>query len=259
MLYIKKRPCPPDIQHRLDTIMARGDYKELPEVNCGGKGNNEKLRKMFNSLQKEGKHRIREALLEEQAGLCAYCMSKIYNDGNVTTIEHFLPLSKYKSKALDYSNYMAVCNGGRNAKPGKGRKKVQCCDASKGNIVSELNPHKKETIEGLIYDERGWILPNYGSAEKDERIRKEIDEIFVLNGKIIDKKRVDTSTNLVKRRKDVYEIYDTELSEMRENGELTVEFLDEKIREIEDVTATSKKEFAGVMLFLYKLYRDQLT
>lgn len=257
MIYIEKQPCPPDIKAKLTSITSQKGFRSLPEVNAG-KSTNKTLRDYFNKINKP---RVREALLEEQHGLCAYCMSKISNDGKVTTIEHFLPLSKYKSRALDYSNYMAVCNGGRNATPKQGRKKIQCCDASKANIEIELTPHKADMVAGLAYDDRGRIYADYQSedrTEKNLKIQEEIDKVLVLNGVVIDRRFCDTSTNLVKKRKDAYRRVDEVLMEGISNGSITVEMLDSKIARLQDPSKEQWDEMVGVDLYLYKSYRQRL-
>lgn len=251
MLYIEKQPCPPHIQDKIDRITSEKEFRKLPEVNAG-KSTNKTLRKYFNRLDKE---QVRDALLQEQGYLCAYCMAEIKNDGNTTTIEHFLPLSMYKSRALDYSNYMAVCNGGRKAVSGNGRKKVQCCDASKSNTITELTPHKKEMVDRLYYDNHGRIRTKHESEEIKNRIQKEIDNVFVLNGKLIDGKHYDTSTGIVKKRKDRYINMEMMLNSEKSSKTLTVEKIDRMIEKLEHPDTNHKKQFSGVDLFLLRKYR----
>ena len=60
----------------------------------------------FDDLPKKS---LREALLKEQGFICGYCMQRIYNDGNVTKIEHWEPRNSANEKK--YMNLLAVCSG----------------------------------------------------------------------------------------------------------------------------------------------------
>ena len=54
---------------------------------------------------------VKEVLVREQKGLCAYCMRRIYRDSHCK-IEYLVPLSRDREKALDYHNLRGVCDGG---------------------------------------------------------------------------------------------------------------------------------------------------
>ena len=99
-------------------IREVSEIKSAPDWRRIQVGNTGVVRDKFNSLSKEP---IRLSLLEEQSGLCAYCMRKLENKGKTTHIEHWYPLSKDKERALDYNNMLAVCDGGSNYE-GKGKR-----------------------------------------------------------------------------------------------------------------------------------------
>ena len=65
----------------------------------------DELRTIFDEFPKE---ELREAILQEQHHLCAYCMRRIHNDGRRMRIEHWFPLSHSKYKAIDYSNMLGL-------------------------------------------------------------------------------------------------------------------------------------------------------
>lgn len=72
------------MQQKIAEIKSSPQWRAIPE------GDTKSIRSYFDCLNKET---IRTALLEEQHGLCAYCMRRIENKGASTTIEHWIPLS----------------------------------------------------------------------------------------------------------------------------------------------------------------------
>ena len=90
----------PEVVDKINLIKRSDIWKNIPE------GDTKAIRKQFESLPKDS---VRYTLLKEQHGLCAYCMRRIHNDSS-TTIEHWAPLSKNKEQALQYSNFLGVCD-----------------------------------------------------------------------------------------------------------------------------------------------------
>lgn len=91
MLYIEKERMPAVALDKVNDIKRSHEWKSIQD------GNTNAIRVQFDMLPKG---QIRESLIKEQHGLCAYCMKRIHNDSKSTTIEHFIPLSKDKDKAL---------------------------------------------------------------------------------------------------------------------------------------------------------------
>lgn len=79
------------------------------------------------------KDTIREALLKEQGGLCAYCMQRIR--AGTMKVEHWHCRDKYGEESLDYRNMLGCCSGNE----GQPRNN-QHCDTRKGNDDISLNP-----------------------------------------------------------------------------------------------------------------------
>ena len=196
---------------------------------------------------------IRRGLLEEQSGLCAYCMRRIENNGRTTRIEHWYPLSKDKDRALDYGNMLAVCDGGANYQGWE--KKVLCCDAFKGDDEElTISPLNAQQMKKIIYDKNGHIK----TKPYDAVLEKDINDSLRLNGLWKNKKFVaDTSTGLVKGRRDTYQQYERFIRKLDHNGKCSSAQVKKKIDEIQ--TAEQKPEFAGVWLyFLNKKYHSLL-
>lgn len=245
MLYISKGNAPVDVQHRVSEIKSSAEWKAIEERNTKA------IRNKFEELPKES---IRESLLAEQHYLCAYCMRKIKNDRLKTSIEHWYPLSKNKDKALDYKNMLVVCDGGKNWS-GKG-KKILCCDACKGDedelIISPLN---KLQMDKIAYDTNGFIITKPEDGDLDNDIR----DVLCLNGIWKNGKFIaDTSTGLVKGRKDTYLMYKRFIKKLDDKGRCTSSQIKKKIDEIQ--SADQWQEYAGVLLyFLNKKYRSLLS
>lgn len=111
---------------------------------------------------------LRQTLLAEQGYLCAYCMTRIADDGAHTKIEHLH--SRNPQNELDYQNLLAVCHGGEGCP-----KKHQTCDSRKGHKELHVSPLDADDMDTIYYDYQGHIL------SKDESIKQELDQILNLN------------------------------------------------------------------------------
>lgn len=256
MLYIEKQKCPAHIQEDIDKKIKSKEWHEFPEKPSSAQA--QAMRKRyFNRLNKSN---IREALISEQHGLCAYCMCRVVNSGSTTTIEHMIPLSKSKAGAMAYSNWLAVCKGGQNIEPEDGGHRVVCCDVKKSNTIAVLTPVNREQMKWIAYCDDGTILHNSPSPEEKRTLTDEINRVFGLNG-IIDPKtghsRKDTTTGIVKKRKDAYiAMYDL-LMELHRNQQLTPEMI---LAFRQSLLADSEWEpFVGVKLFVLDLFLEILT
>lgn len=92
----------------------------------------------------------------------------------------------------------------------------------------------------------------------DAELEKDINEGLRLNGLWKNKRFIaDTSTGLVKGRRDTYMIFERYIKRLDKNGKCTSSQIKKKMDEIE--MADKKPEFAGVLLyFLNKKYNSLL-
>ena len=239
MLYIKKNSPPSEMVRKVSEIKSSQEWKEIEE------GNTKAVRDAFEQLPKDV---IRASLLDEQHYLCAYCMRKIKND-NKTSIEHWYPLSKDKNQALVYGNLLAVCDGGKNWE-GAG-KRVLCCDACKADETTlEVSPLNRQQMNIIAYDKDGFIR----TEPIDIKLEQDLADVLRLNGIWKNGQFVaDTSTGLVKGRKDTYLRYKRFVKKLDESGKCTSVKIKKKMDEIEN--AEQRQEYAGVLLyFLNKKY-----
>jgi uncharacterized protein (TIGR02646 family) len=106
----------------------------------------------FNNYQ--DKQGLRDSLVAEQRGLCAYCMSRIVADEKLMKVEHWQSQASFPERQLDYPNLLGVCLGGKGRAP-----KAQHCDTRKGDMVLSRNPsdaaHNVE--QHIKYDPDGTI------------------------------------------------------------------------------------------------------
>lgn len=262
MLYIEKGPCPEEVQQKITQLKARPSWASIP-CNLGALPEHErhrwanKLRKNF--FDELPKKTIRDALLKEQHGLCAYCMLPIENDGDKMTIEHFSPLSRDKEKAIDYYNFLGTCKGGSDVALGEGEERVICCDAKKGdNDSMVIDPRNEEMMKLITYDSDGVISIRESETWSQQILQHDLDAVLFLNGKL-DENHIctqDTTTELVKKRRDLFKDTESLCLERQEAGTLTIDFLDEKIRRC--IEAERREQMAGVKLFVLQYYRDRL-
>ena len=178
MLYIEKKRPSQATQRDLSRI------KSLPSWGRIIEGDTKALRQHFDLLDKSI---VRNDLLEEQHSLCAYCMRRIH-DGS-TSIEHYIPLSKSKNSALDYNNFLAVCDGGSSVIVAD--KRVLCCDQNKGNVDElTIDPRNETMMRGISYTPEGKIIFVNPSSYDDAMLAKINEDINVtlrLNGMLDEK------------------------------------------------------------------------
>jgi uncharacterized protein (TIGR02646 family) len=117
---------------------------------------------------------LRESLVNEQRGICCYCMQRIYPNLENMKIEHNQSQSpnKFPEKQLDYGNLLGACLGGT----GKPRRD-QHCDTRKGDDDISFNPaDPARDVEALFK------FPGSGRIEaNDPQLQSEIDNILNLN------------------------------------------------------------------------------
>ncbi len=246
MLYIQKRMEPPAQRAKRIEIQHSDGWKSAVL------GDTEIIRDYFNQLPKS---EIRDSLIKEQKGLCAYCMRRLDLGGAHVSIEHWAPLSRDKNLALAYSNMFGVCDGGKSS-AGNAKKKVLCCDASKDDEATmKINPLDEYQMSRIAYLSDGTIY----TLSEDADLERDINTVLRLNGKLDRKngKRIaDTETCLVKNRKDTYERCKRWIKELDKKNKCTSAVIGKKIEEI--CNSFPMEEYAGVTLFLLKKKKQQL-
>lgn len=138
----------------------------------------------FAMLRNPLKGLVRDQLVTEQGGLCAYCMCRIpRNDvgSNIPpiVIEHFIARNPEDGQdvgqGLDYKNLLAVCHGNRGVH--KTRTLLDLtCDAHRGNTnFRKINPVEPETLTSIFYHIDGRI------DARDSDVQYDLIEVLNLN------------------------------------------------------------------------------
>lgn len=78
---------------------------------------------------------LRESLVEEQRGLCCYCLGRIRPEWGAMKVEHWRCQERYEDHALSYANLLGACLGNE-GQP----EHAQHCDTRKGNSDLSRNP-----------------------------------------------------------------------------------------------------------------------
>lgn len=118
------------------------------------------------------KGELRTSLVQEQRGLCCYCMGRVRDDASKTKIEHWQCQERFPAQQLVYRNLLAACKGG------EGRpKREQHCDTRKGNSDIQWNPAEPtHAIEARVrYEMTGTI------SSPDMQFNEHLDEVLNLN------------------------------------------------------------------------------
>lgn len=138
----------------------------------------------YKKLKNPLKSEVRNSLVTEQSGLCAYCMCRIPRigvDPHITPIiiDHMtarnLATGLNTGQGLDYNNFVATCNGNK-ASRGKRTFADLTCDAHKGDIeFRKVNPCKQETLVSILYTLEG------GIDAADQDVKSDLIDTLNLN------------------------------------------------------------------------------
>lgn len=185
---------------------------------------------------------VYDALLQEQGGLCAYCMARI----NIKTIqiEHWIPqkgehyADQYTQEdcdelAIDYRNMLGVCPGG------EGRAyKYTTCDEHRKNPRIMIDPRQQWMVDSLQYRRDGTIT----STDKD--IVHDITVTLNLN-----------EATLIANRQRAWEACKQIMQKQRKTGTWTKAMISKQIARYEGRNESGNRlPYAGFVLYWLKKY-----
>lgn len=113
---------------------------------------------------------LRETLIQEQRGLCCYCMGRVQQ--KTASIEHWKPRSVYPEDELSWWNLFAVCPGGA------GTGKVnEHCDKRKAATEISMYPADPAIEQKVGFSATGEVVSQYSDLD----VQRQIDEVLGLN------------------------------------------------------------------------------
>ena len=118
------------------------------------------------------KDRLRQSLVQEQRGLCCYCLSRICADRETMRIEHWHSQSQFPLEQLRYINLLGACMGTEGTSPTK-----QHCDVSKADRTLSRNPANPiHLVENLIH-----YKPDGHVSSTNATFDAELNDVLNLN------------------------------------------------------------------------------
>ena len=185
----------------------------------------------FDGANKED---IRQALLEEQGYLCAYCMCRISAEN--MKIEHWQSQSEHQAKELDYSNMLGVCNG--NAEHVQ---RDTTCDTHRGNSPLTINPLDAAMIDKIAYSTSDGKI-----YSKDAVINHDLNEVLNLNCNSPD-------VYLCINRKEVFDQFIQMIGRKMKEGIWEKNMLQRLLRRYEEKDAEGKyRPYSGIVIWYLK-------
>jgi len=144
-----------------------------------------------NYAEKDG---LRAALVQEQGGLCCYCMGRIDPDPERMKIEHWAAQDTHPERQLDYRNLLGACLGAQGQPLA-----LQHCDTHKGSQAIRVHPAdpQRSCERSIVYRADGTI----DSEQPD--VRRDLQEVLNLNVRRLRENRKATADAVVEgmRRK----------------------------------------------------------
>lgn len=174
---------------------------------------------------------IRQALLEEQGNLCAYCMRRI--DADHMKIEHWYPESLLSdNESLDYNNMLGCCEGHIEGDTGSG----DTCDTHKGNEIISIDPRNVNHINQIQYRSKDGTI-----FSQDKILNIDLNNILNLN----------SDTHYLKQnRKAALDSFLQVMVKKQKNGQWNPNSLRKLLHEYEEKdTQGNRKEYAGIILW----------
>ena len=140
---------------------------------------------------------------------------------------------------------LGVCDGGEKVTDNQGH--ILCCDAHKKETEIELSPLNQVQMDKIAYDKDGRIF----TEPKDADMETAINDVLLLNG--IQKKDGtvrDTSTELLKGRRDAYARARRMMNTLNVKGKCTSAVIKKLMEELHN--SAEREEYVGVKLYYFR-------
>lgn len=228
MIEIKKQSPPPDLLTLQQSAIKNG----LNDDDA------------YSTLKGALKKQVLHSLIDEQGGICAYCMRRIPDTRSVApissaTIEHMVARHNTAGVnaglGLDYNNFLAVCSGNR-AKKGTRKQCDLTCDAARGNATLTIDPTQPQTLATIFYHSDGRM------DATDQTIRDDIVNILNLNC---------VTANLVGERKAALDALQSQIVAISADSRLNA--CKRVLSKMQSVTS-NKPEYVGILIWWLQDY-----
>lgn len=127
---------------------------------------------------------LREQLVDEQRGLCCYCLCRIRpgETGGLPPmkIAHWHSRTLHPTESLTYSNLLGACKGNEGKPPSQ-----QHCDTRQANSDIKFNPANPDHR----VDQRVRYLEDGTIESDDEEFNWQIENVLNLNAKFLQQRR----------------------------------------------------------------------
>lgn len=134
----------------------------------------------YGNYGSDEKQELRDALIQEQRGLCCYCMASLQASGESMKIEHWQCQENYPDRQLDYSNLLGACLGGEGQPADKHH-----CDTRKGKKELKFNPaDPTHNIEQRVHFELDGTI-----ASADADFNRQLNDVLGLNLPVLKNRR----------------------------------------------------------------------
>ncbi|MDZ7897366.1 MAG: hypothetical protein U5N85_04965 [Arcicella sp.] len=131
---------------------------------------------------------LRDALLEEQGFICAYCMRSIpvkdFNEAETSKIEHIKSRSDLPDLQLDYNNMIICCPGSINGS--------SHCDKSKGHRSLSFSLFDISVQSSIVYGTKDGKIKSANATIDDE-----ISSLLSLNNAMLKANRKETLSGIL--------------------------------------------------------------
>ena len=185
------------------------------------------------------KDALRDALLEEQGYICAYCMRRISKEK--MKIEHWkaqnAPDGTGAKHALEYQNMLGVCLGNQSSPHD-----MQTCDTYRGNAELFVDPRKEAHTQQIAYRGDGTIY------SEDSRIDFDLNQRLNLNCE---------GALLKQGRKEAIRTLQVYLEQKHVRGQWSIELLNKVKRRFESRQGGKYQPYIGAILFWIEHYKKR--
>lgn len=113
---------------------------------------------------------IRAKLIDEQGGVCAYCMSRI--SAQNMKVEHWECQDHVPRRQLDYANMLGCCKGNEGQKYA-----IQHCDTRKANLPLSFSP----SLSSHGVNRKIKVRPDGRLYSEEQAVQDEIERVLNLN------------------------------------------------------------------------------